>query len=230
MFETTISHFAKPAVERAQPYHGPERRTANGDQAAWLVSMLDEIDYGMLLVNAQAKLTYMNHAAKLELDGRHPLRLGNGILGAHRPPDVAPLYDALAAAQRGLRKLVTLGEAEQRVSVSVVPLPDVAGNGSQLTLLVLGKRHVCEHLSVQGYARSVHLTPAETRVLEQLCAGVKPNAIAAAGGVAVCTVRTQIGNIRSKTGTASIRDLVHQVAVLPPLLGALRASACVGPG
>jgi DNA-binding CsgD family transcriptional regulator len=90
---------------------------------------------------------------------------------------------------------------------------------------VLGKRSVCEQLSVQGYARAVSLTPAETRVLELLCNGVQPTAIAVQQGVAVSTVRTQIGSIRAKTGANSIRELVRQVAVLPPLVGALRGSA-----
>jgi DNA-binding CsgD family transcriptional regulator len=96
--------------------------------------------------------------------------------------------------------------------------------GGHLTLVVLGKREVCGALSVQGYARSVHLTPAETRVLEKLCGGVRPSDIANDAGVAVSTVRTQIGSIRAKTGAASIRDLVRQVAVLPPLVGALRGA------
>jgi hypothetical protein len=43
--------------------------------------------------------------------------------------------------------------------------------------------------------------------------------------VAVSTVRTQIGSIRAKTGAGSIRELVRQVAVLPPLVGALRGAA-----
>jgi DNA-binding CsgD family transcriptional regulator len=90
---------------------------------------------------------------------------------------------------------------------------------------VLGKRQVCEKLSVQGFARSLAMTPAETRVLELLCAGVRPTEIAQRQGVAVSTVRTQIGSLRAKTGAGSIRELVRQVAVLPPLVGALRDEA-----
>jgi len=207
---------------------------ATQDRNGWarcLALMLDEIDYGMLLVTADGQVAYLNHAARLELDGRHPLRLQGRTLGAHRAQDVVPLYDALAAAsQRGLRRLVTVGAAELRVSVSVVPLPESAGQGTPLTLLVLGKRQMCEHLSVQGFARSVSLTPAETRVLEQLCGGARPTQIAQSVGVAVSTVRTQIGSIRAKTGAASIRDLVRQVAVLPPLVGALRNGLALGRG
>jgi DNA-binding CsgD family transcriptional regulator len=56
-----------------------------------------------------------------------------------------------------------------------------------------------------------------------------PGEIASELGVAISTVRTQIGNLRLKTGAQSIRALVRQVAVLPPLMGALRSSASALP-
>jgi DNA-binding CsgD family transcriptional regulator len=90
---------------------------------------------------------------------------------------------------------------------------------------LFGKRRVCEQLSVHGFARAHGLTAAETRVLEALCNGAKPNEIADRQGVLISTVRTQIGSIRAKTGAQSIPDLVRQVAVLPPLVGTLRAAA-----
>jgi DNA-binding CsgD family transcriptional regulator len=231
MVEIANTRDATPSWVRPPVYTGPERRSASRDAGPWITQMLDEVDYGMLLVGPDSRVVYMNHAARVEFDAQHPLQLQgrSQLLGAHRAQDVAPLYDALAAAQRGLRRLLTLGDGEHRVAVSVVPLPDAsalssAGHGGQggITLLMLGKREVCAQLSVRGFARSQSLTPAETRVLELLCQGHKPSAIADGVGVAVSTVRTQIGSIRAKTGAASIRDLVRQVAVLPPLVGALR--------
>ncbi len=59
-------------------------------------------------------------------------------------------------------------------------------------------------------------------MLIALCDGVPPAVAAAQHGVAISTVRTQIGSIRAKTGAASIRDLIHKVASLPPLMTALR--------
>ncbi|MCY7315781.1 MAG: helix-turn-helix transcriptional regulator [Rubrivivax sp.] len=226
---------ARSAAPIALPirYAGPNRRTLAGLLGPSLAGMLDEIDYGMLLVGADVQVLYLNHAARLEMDGEHPLQAGHG-LHARRHEDAAPLAEALAAARRGLRRLLTLGAGAQRVSVSVVPLaaPSTAAGGASAgaratdaeptTLLVLGKRRVCEQLSVRGFARSLKLTPAETRVLELLCAGVRPTQVAQQQGVAVSTVRTQIGSIRAKTGAASISELVRQVAVLPPLVGALR--------
>ena len=127
-----------------------------------------------------------------------------------------------SAALRGLRKLLTLGDDAHRVSVSVVPLPSQCADDTPVVLVVLGKRQVCEVLSVQGFARSYGLSAAETRVLALLCHGTPPTKIAAQFGVAISTVRSQIGNIRIKTGAESIRALVRQVAVLPPLMGVLR--------
>ena len=227
MLDTLIDRAADAPAARVRPT--PVRADAHPAQLAQcLTRMLDEIDYGMLLVGSGAQVLYSNHAARLELDGDHPLQLLGNSLHALRPHDVLPLQDALAAAQRGLRRLVTLGAGVHRVGVSVVPLPENAseraGGQGPLTLLVLGKRQVCEQLSVHGFARSLQLTPAETRVLELLCAGARPTAIARQQNVAVSTVRTQIGSIRAKTGAGSISELVRQVAVLPPLVGALRGS------
>ena len=161
---------------------------------------------------------------------------------AHSPQDVAPLYDALAGAQRGLRRLLPMGQKSNRIYVSVVPLTAQVGGvfarapGSTATaagvsqavesaaLLVFSKRQVCSPLSVSGFARCHGLTATETHVLQMVCDGVPPGKIAQQHGVMLSTVRTQITSIRAKTHTLSIRDLVHQVAVLPPLVGALRGA------
>jgi DNA-binding CsgD family transcriptional regulator len=189
-------------------------------QAQWLAQMLDEIDYGMLLVADDGTVLHANHVARAELDGDHPLQMLGQQLRTRQPQDVAPLNEALRAArERGLRRLLRLGAPAAPVSVAVVPL------GSALALLVFGKRRVCEALSAHWFAREHGLTPAEARVLAALCDGQPPRRIASAQGVAISTIRTQIGAIRAKTGAQSLRALVSQVAVLPPLVSALRGAA-----
>ena len=204
-------------------YHGPERRAEPAGSPHWMAAALDEMDYGVLLLHRDSQVLHVNHAARTELDDQHPLQVLEGRLRVRRSLDVAPLNDALcSAAVRGLRKLLTLGEGAQRVSVSVVPLATKSTHTDPVVLVILGKRQVCEVLSVQGFARSHGLSAAEARVLTLLCQGIPPNEIAAQIGVAISTVRSQIGNIRIKTGAESIRALVRQVAVLPPLMGVLR--------
>ncbi len=232
----SMSPVSRPALSLAQiaqalpaggqaAYRGPERRAAASQGARWLALMLDEIDYGMVLLGDSHQVLHVNHTARADLDGDHPLQLHGRELRARLSQDVAPLNDALLAAGRGLRRLLTMGEREQPFSMAVVPLGPMASGGAQATLLLLGKRRVCESLSVQCFARSHALTPAETRVLEALCQGLDPREVAETNGVGLATVRTQIGSIRSKTGAESIRDLVRRVAVLPPMVSSLRAAA-----
>jgi DNA-binding CsgD family transcriptional regulator len=213
---------------------GPAHAPAGNDTTAaaahppapWLALMLDEIDYGMLLLADESNVLHANHVARSELDAAHPLQLLGRQLRVRHAPDLGPLRTALAdAVKRGLRRLVTLGQGEQRITLAVVPLAGTAaseGDRGPLTLLVFGKRRVCPALSAHWFARSHGLTPAETRVLAALCDGQAPNVIAKTQSVAMSTVRSQIGAIRAKTGAAGIRALVRQVAVLPPLVNALR--------
>lgn len=212
------------AYEAAQPSPAPVFQPTT--MREWLAASLDEIDYGVLVVSRDARVMHVNHAARAELDAEHPLALRGDELRARRPADAALLRDALhSALRRGLRKLLTFDDGAARISVSVVPLHAQGADRRSAALLLLGKRSVCEDLSVQCYARDHRLTPAEARVLAALCRGGRPHAIAAEFGVAISTVRTQIGSIRAKTGADSIRALVRTVATLPPLMGVLRPAA-----
>ena len=214
-------------------YCGPDRRRAAPPMRHWLAAVLEELDYGVLLLTRDAEVLHANYAATVELDAGHPLQRIGRHLRASGARDAARLEEALRnASLRRLRRLVTFGESADSVVVSVVPLlpeqgavGEASGAGAAPILLVLGKRQVCESLSVKSFAASHRLTAAETRVLTALCSGVPPTRIATELGVAISTVRTQIGMIRSKTGAKNIRSLVSQVAQLPPLMGVLRPVA-----
>jgi DNA-binding CsgD family transcriptional regulator len=228
---------ARPAHERTaatatlagrlRGYGGPERRGAAPQQHRRMAQMLDTLDHGMLLVTDTTRVRHVNGAAWRDLDDQHPLQLlGTGLddlqLQARFGPDVVPLREALVGAgQRGLRRLLQLGTGRQRVSVAVVPLPALGAGDVPYAAVLLGRRQVCEELTVDWFARSHRLTTAETAVMKGLCADFTPQQIAERQGVGLATIRTQIGSIRLKTGACSIRALVRQVALLPPLVSAL---------
>jgi DNA-binding CsgD family transcriptional regulator len=190
-----------------------------------LLAAFDELDYGVAVLRHDAHALHVNHAARLELGGEGPLLIVEGALRARSPADAATLRQAIHdASWRGRRRLLDLGSGSHRAVVSVVPL-GAAGPEPATVLLVFGKSAVCESLSIEAYARLHALTAAETKVLAALCGGDTPAKIAGRFGVALSTVRTQIGNLRSKTGARCIRDVLRQIAVLPPLRGALRCEA-----
>ena len=193
--------------------------------AALLMRVLDEIDYGMLLVTASGALRYANQLALSEVLGTGPLSLSRGQVHARHTSEQGALHVAVADALRGRRRLITLGHNGCAVSVAVLPLPCGESDDSEpLALLVFGKRHTCEALTVDFFARSQGLTGAEARVLQALCDGAKPKEIASLQAVAISTVRSHICSIRQKTQTGSIRELIKRVTVLPPITPALKSS------
>ena len=218
-------------LPRPHGWTGPERRGASAAQQRRLVQMLDTLDYGMLLLTDTTRISHVNKAARRDLDALHPLQMvgpanGPQQLQARNGIDVLPLREALVgASQRGLRRLLQLGDARHRVSVAVVPLPALTADDQPGVAVLLGKRQMCEELTVDWFARSHNLTATETTVMKGLCADLTPQEIATRQGVGLATIRTQIGSIRLKTGAGSIRALVRLVALLPPLVSALHGAA-----
>lgn len=212
------------ALEDAVHYRGPDRRSDRGFEDL-VMRTLDEIDYGMIVLDAGLRVLYVNHRARVDLSNEPILRIAEQRLQACADADAAALGDAIdAALNRRLRRMVMLGAGERRSCVGVIPLPPdgMANNGS--VLVVTGRASVCEPLSVQWFARSHGLTPAESDVLVSLCSGKRPIDVANFNGVAISTVRTQIGTIRQKTGAQSILELVREISCLPPLVSALRGT------
>jgi DNA-binding CsgD family transcriptional regulator len=188
---------------------------------ALLPRLLDEIDYGLMLVEAETgRLLLSNRAARLECAAGRTLRSTGERLLASRGCDALPLAQAFADAARGRRTLLTLGADDERLTLAMVPL--ALDEGRAGALVIVGRRQLCETLSVQMFARRHGLTSAEVHVLQALCDGLPPAEIAAQFGVKLATVRTQVAAIRSKTDAASIRELVRRVASLPPIVPALR--------
>jgi DNA-binding CsgD family transcriptional regulator len=231
MFDPTPTRPADVASRErsvhAAAYGSDDRapRAADSMGSRWLMAALDEVDYGIVLLDADARVQYVNHTARTEMNHDHPLQLIGLTLRARDTRDAVPLHHALDdASRRGLRRLLTIGRGEAQINVSIVPLRTSIDDQQAAALLVLGKRHVGGVLAVQAFARLHGLTSGETRVLLALCDGLPPIATATQHGVAISTVRSQIGSIRAKTGAASICDLIHKVASLPPLMSALRNS------
>ena len=194
--------------------------------------MLLPADTELKLDLASGGLRFANQLALHALGAGGALRLADGAVFAYRDADQTLLRTALCDAARGLRRLLTLNPAGTNTSVAVLPLPapdsgfDADAAAEPLVMLVLGKQSMNQTLTLDFFARTHKLTSAETVVLRALCAGQSPKQAAASLCVAISTVRTQIGSIRLKTQTASLRDLADRVAALPPITPAMKTVTC----
>ena len=130
------------------------------------------------------------------------------------------LARALASAREGRRSLVQLAHGKELLSLAVLPLcqpspwPDAV-------LMVFGLRNAWRSLTVQFYAQACKLTLVEARVLRALSDGLSPAQIACKHGVAMTTIRSQLLNVRIKTGSRSLMELVRSLDCLPPIMPAV---------
>lgn len=205
---------ALPHRVDSAPHPGPA-------PSALLHSVLDALSLGLLLVDADAQVLHANQAAQALCKADAPISLNGHRLGlspAHRQQ----LDVALRAAQRRQWSMLVLRQGARCLSVGVVPMAGEAGQRGLAAMLVVAPQGQPSGLALQFFCQAHHLTAAESAVLVALCKGQKPNQIAAAGRVAVCTVRTQVVAIREKTQASSISHLLQMLAALPPM-----ASVCL---
>jgi DNA-binding CsgD family transcriptional regulator len=191
--------------------------------AALLLQVLDEVDHGLLLVDVQGQVVHANHMARHELATGPTIRLRGGQLAARIHTQGAALTQALERAADGQRILIDLGDAATPLTLAFVPMAHPLEPGRGVVLVICGKREMCQALTLRLFARNHGLTPAEEMVLAEACKGVGADDIASQLDVGVATVRTQLASIRRKTHCGNLRQLFRQLAVLPPLVSAIRA-------
>lgn len=191
--------------------------------------LLDQIDCGLIVCDANAELHLVNRAADDELATERVLRRSGNSLRCAALSSSALDAALRAAASKGRRQLLTLSHQGDRLMASLLPLPQDDGL-PPLVLVMLGRRGPCSTLSLEMLCSAYRLTLAERRVLAALVANAQPREIAAAHGVALSTVRTQIAAVRAKFGVRTIEGLLLLAAEVPPVPSALRSSNGAGPG
>ncbi len=186
-----------------------------------LMRVLDEIDYGMLIIDARGAILHANHLARHELaNGRIVKSHGNHLLGSSTA-FTAQIQEAIDTSFRGQRKLLMMSSPDRELSLSFTPLSHPLEADSPSVLVLMSRQNSADNLSVHLFAQSLNLSRSEEAVLVGLCRGLQIPEIARLHRVADSTVRSQIKTLREKAGVASIRILLQRVNSLPPVVPAL---------
>ncbi|TWO71712.1 helix-turn-helix transcriptional regulator [Caenimonas sedimenti] len=183
---------------------------------AWRV--LEEIDYGLILVSPAGTLQHANHLARHELARNRFLGVEAGSIVGQTPLQTEELLRGVRSASLGRRQMLTLRNGPQALPVACVPLSHPQAGESASVLLMLARQSGTQNLAITFFARTHGLSPAEQSVLRLLCDGMDVQEIAQAHRVSENTVRTQVRSLRDKTGINSMRLLVQRVAALPPVV------------
>lgn len=183
----------------------------------FLPLLLDMLAHGVLVLDVQGRVLHANTLARAELARQQVLGLVDSELRALTPNDGKTLAQALAKAVAGQASLIHLFGVDTGLSVAVFLLPPSATQTKDRIALFFSRADLCEARMHALYARSCGLTETEELVLKILSRGLSTPEIAAQMKVAVSTVRSHVRSLCAKTGSSGVRELVSQLAVLPPV-------------
>jgi DNA-binding CsgD family transcriptional regulator/PAS domain-containing protein len=193
-------------------------------EVATFVDTLDGLGAGMFLVDAAGRLIHANAAGNAILGTSDILNSVGGRLVASDAHIDRTLRDVFAAAGQGDAALGTkgiavplIGKDGERYIAHALPLTSGARRragvvGTAAAALFVRKATLTAPSASQAIGSAFKLTPTELRVLMAIVEVGGVPEVAAAFGVADTTVRTHVGRLFEKTGTARQADLVKLVA------------------
>ncbi|MFN2425502.1 MAG: helix-turn-helix transcriptional regulator [Candidatus Binatia bacterium] len=216
-----------PHVQQAMTIH---RRLAEVDlQQMTQISLLNQLDFGVLLLSERGKVLVANEAAELLLAQRDTVSLTlQGYVTTVEEEGRAKL-EALIASACGMdrRSVLAVGGAMRIVSsgtrspleimVSPLRLRDVpfANPAPKAALFLRDPERSCS--SLLRLQQLFHLTVAEARVAQLLVSGQSVSESADLLQIQLTTARTHVRRLLEKTGAKSISDLTRRLVSLPVL-------------
>lgn len=195
----------------------PARRSSDAiDVSAWL-ALLDQLDFGIALVDGQRRLLHANRTAKAQLGDGRGLRLGGAVVEGRCALDTRELQRAIDATHLGKRHYLALGEGEHLSDFMVVPMLVVTANEPACAAIIFGRAPGCSSLAHYFFGRTHGFTGAEERLLGELSDGSSVLVAARRVGCAVNTARAHVRGMLGKTGHHTLRALISRLGNLPPI-------------
>ena len=194
-------------------------------EAATLADVLDGLSAGLFLVDDKSRIVHANEAGNQILAANDVMRAAGGQLVCRDARLSGALRETVAAAacadrdtaigRRGIAMPLTAPDGARYVA-HVLPLKSGvrcrAGGAEAAVAVFVRKAALDGPPSSEVIGRTYKLTPAELRVLSGIVEIGGVPEVAAALGVSDATVKTHLGRLFGKTGTARQADLVKLVA------------------
>ena len=193
-------------------------------ETATFMDVLDGLSVGLFLIDANGRIVHANTAGSDMLGAGDLLRSIGGRLVAGDAQVEHSLRQTAAAAANGDREVGTRSivvplraRDEARYVAHMLPLSGGARGRtgaaySAVAALFVRKAELQYPSPPEVIGRTFDLTPAELRVLLGIVQIGGVPEVAAAFGIADTTVKTHLGRLYAKTGTARQADLVKLVA------------------
>jgi DNA-binding CsgD family transcriptional regulator len=190
-----------------------------------LLSAIDKLDLGILLVSREGRIAFANHAAETLLRLRKGSRIGSQATG-HSPPIAATLDRQLRAVIRRGRNRPE-HDIEHHVSLTIsggrslfllsVPCSGAGASDRAIDILFVSQASRDSPQDLSAIAPHYGLTRAETRLLQALVKGDTIGAYAKRAGITLHTAKGHLKHLFRKTTTARQSDLMRLILGNPIL-------------
>jgi DNA-binding CsgD family transcriptional regulator/PAS domain-containing protein len=195
-------------------------------EAQALSATLDNFSVGVIIVAEDHRILHANDAAREMFAAGSPVCSVNGRLSVHGSDGACELDKAIAFAEQSETTIgaagtgVALGRNGEPAIAQVLPLASGDLHRQlmpQATATVLVTHEgLRSPAAVKALSANFKLTPAETRMFEQLATGATVAEAAETLAIAKTTARTHLSRILSKTGVTRQTDLVALIHRLSP--------------
>lgn len=185
-----------------------------------LEGVVDAIDHGLLLVDANARVLFANRSACEVLEAGHALACEDGIVTPAVHSQRHAWRRTLARLSAGDSAIVDLSSSIEPMHVTLNAIGEIPGCAPGMHVIAIGMAPspAAWQCRIAAFARHYRLTRAEVRVLSDLLDDHPPRQIACRLGVSVSTVRTHLRHVLQKTAASSLRRLTAMVFRMPPVL------------
>jgi DNA-binding CsgD family transcriptional regulator len=212
-------------VPRALSGRAPRDPSRRGGRLSRLsplgIFILEKLDRGVLLLDADGAVVDSNGLAQKTLGGEHGMVVRNGRL-AFCDPRVDERFTRMLAPGRGgpVRAMAVSLKCKAGLPCRVViatTTPQVARGGVKFVALIYtndGARSISTELLTELYG----LTRAQANVARRLYAGCSVEETATQLKLSLNTVRTHLKQIFSKCDVQSQAELLHTLATGPQML------------
>ena len=173
-------------------------------QLASLQAHLDGLRCGLLLCDGEAQVQWMNRSARTLTAAGCSLQLHGNRLRAHCPAASAALHEEIALAGAQTR-FISLGQGDDALHLA---LRTQAGDEA-LVLVAVTRAGDAAAVPQNAWSRLLGVTAAEAALVATLVAGGTLEQHAERRGISPGTVRCQLKQVLSKTGTHRQAELVR---------------------
>jgi DNA-binding CsgD family transcriptional regulator len=217
MRDNVIDHEThEPCAPRLEP-------AADAATRAMLVNALDELDCGVMLIDADARVLHTNAAARTELNEASRIQIRNARLAAVSLRNTSAIEEAVRDAAKGLQRFVRITSSKADLTLAFTPLRETqdaahpAAHGTRAVLVMIGKQEPSNPVVLAAFAKMYRLSATEHQLLPAICDGASAKEMAQCHGTSVFTIRSHLKNIRTKASVNNLRRLVLLLMSFPPL-------------